>query len=283
LSKSQEKEMGLLDGKCAVIIGAAEKGNMGQAIARRFREEGAVVTVASRRGDQCAAFAAQIGGFATSCDLTKRDDSLALAEFAVAKMGKIDIAINSTGVALGGPFVTFPEKDLDTLIALQFKGSFFFLQAMVGAMMKRGGAIIQISSAVAQPGTTVDGGYDAYMGTKAGIDHVVRAVANQFGKYNIRVNTISAGHTDTPMHDKNFGGQQIPDWMKRAFAAEYPLGRYGTCDDIAEAAVWLSRDQCFMTGQALQVNGGLTLRRNPLQHDLDRAEREWNAQSNQSS
>ena len=62
--------------------------------------------------------------------------------------------------------------------------------------------------------------------------------------------------------------------MKAAFAAEYPLGRYGTCDDIAEASVWLARDQCFMTGQVLQVNGGLTLRRNPLSADLQRAERE---------
>jgi NAD(P)-dependent dehydrogenase (short-subunit alcohol dehydrogenase family) len=55
------------------------------------------------------------------------------------------------------------------------------------------------------------------------------------------------------------------------------MGRYGTCEDIAEAACWLARDECFMTGQALQVNGGLTLRRNPLTADLERAEREWRA------
>ncbi len=66
-------------------------------------------------------------------------------------------------------------------------------------------------------------------------------------------------------------------WMKQVFADATPLGRYGTSEDIAEAAVWLSRDQCFMTGQALQVNGGLTLRRNPLKGDLERAEREWQA------
>lgn len=267
--------MGLLEGKAAIVIGAAEKGNMGQAIARRYRDEGAQVTVASRRGEACAEFAREIGGHATSCDLTRREDLFALAEFSKQRMGHVDIAVNSTGIALGGPFLEFPEQDLDTVIALQFKGSFFFLQAMVAAMIGRGGAIIQISSAVAQPSTTVDGGYEAYMGTKAGIDHVVRAVANQFGRENIRVNTISAGHTDTPMHHGNFGGGDIPEWMKAAFVAEYPLGRYGTCEDIAEAAVWLARDQCFMTGQALQVNGGLTLRRNPLRTDLERAQREW--------
>lgn len=269
--------MGLLEGKTAVIIGASEPGNMGQAIARRYRDEGVTVLVASRNGAKSEAFANEISGHWAACDLTVRDDVFALAETARAKLGKVDIAVNSTGVALGGPFLDFPEKDLDALIGLQFKGSFFFLQAFAGAMIDHGGAIIQISSAVAQPGTTVDGGYDAYMGTKAGIDHVVRAVANQYGKYNIRVNTISAGHTDTPMHHDNFGGGDIPQWMKTVFAAAYPLGRYGTCDDIAEAAVWLARDQCFMTGQALQVNGGLTLRRNPLAEDLERAEREWNA------
>jgi NAD(P)-dependent dehydrogenase (short-subunit alcohol dehydrogenase family) len=266
--------MGLLEGKTAVIVGAAEKGNMGQAIARRFRAEGVSIVVASRRADASAAFAKEIGGVSTRCDLTHRNDVFALAQFAKAKLGRIDIAVNSTGVALGGDFLEFGETDLDKMIALQFKGSFMFLQAMVGAMSEHGGSIIQISSAVAQPSCTVDGGYEAYMGTKAGIDHVVRAVANQYGKYGIRVNSIAAGHTDTPMHHANFGGSDIPPWMKAAFAAEYPLGRYGTCDDIAEAAVWLAREQCFMTGQVLQVNGGLTLRRNPLRADLERAERE---------
>jgi NAD(P)-dependent dehydrogenase (short-subunit alcohol dehydrogenase family) len=266
--------MGLLEGKTAVIIGAADKGNMGQAIARRFRDEGAAVLVASRREDASAAFAKEIGGHATRCDLTRRSDVFALAKTAKQKLGKIDIAVNSTGVALGGDFLEFGEADLDTMIALQFKGSFFFLQAMVAAMHDRGGSIIQITSAVAQPSCTVDGGYEAYMGTKAGIDHVVRAVANQYGKRGIRVNSIAAGHTDTPMHHPNFGGTDIPPWMKATFAAEYPLGRYGTCEDIAEACVWLARDQCFMTGQVVQINGGLTLRRNPLRADLERAERE---------
>ncbi|GAB4142282.1 MAG: 3-oxoacyl-[acyl-carrier-protein] reductase [Sphingomonadales bacterium] len=267
--------MGLLEGKCAVIIGAAEEGNMGQAMARRYRDEGAQVMVASRRGDKLAAFAKDIGGHAQVCDLTKRDDVFALARAAKEKMGRVDIAINSTGIAFGGPFVEFDEASLDTMIALQFKGAYFFLQAFVDAMMETGGSIIQISSAVAQPGTTVEGGYEAYMGTKAGIDQVVCALANQYGKYNIRVNSIAAGHTDTPMHHGNFGGGDIPEWMKQAFAECYPLGRYGTCDDIAEAAVWLARDQCFMTGQLVQINGGLTLRRNPLMADLERHERAW--------
>lgn len=261
-------------GKTAVVIGAAEPGNMGQAIVRRLTDEGAKVVVSSRRGDLLEQFASEIGGLAKTCDITRRKDVFALADFAKEQTGRVDIAVNATGLALGGPFLEFGEDDLDRLIALQFKGSFFFLQAMAAAMLGRGGSIIQISSGVAQPNCTVEGGYEAYMGTKAGIDHVVRAVANQFGKYGIRVNSIAAGHTDTPMHHKAFGGD-IPDWMKKAFAECYPLGRYGTSEDIAAGVAWLASDECFMTGDVLQVNGGLTLRRNPLSKDLERAEREW--------
>jgi NAD(P)-dependent dehydrogenase (short-subunit alcohol dehydrogenase family) len=260
--------MGRLQDKVAIVIGAAGKGNMGQAIARRFRQEGAQVVVTSRRGADLEVFAREIDCLWTVCDLTKKADVFALAKFTKEKLGRVDIAVNSTGIAVGGPFTEFSEEDLDKLIALQFKGSFFFLQAMVDAM-DQGGSIIQISSATAQPTGTV-ASYEAYMGTKAGIDHVVRAVANFHGRQGIRVNTISVGHTDTPM-------QKVPlqDWRKAAYADATPLGRYGTCEDVAAACAWLASDECFMTGQALQVNGGLTLRRNPLAEDIERYEREW--------
>ena len=260
--------MGQLEGKTAVVIGATSDGNMGQAIARRFLDEGAQVLVSGRRADKLEAFASKNGCLAEPCDLTSREDVFRLAATARERMGRIDVAVNSTGVALGGPFLEFGEEDLDRMIALQFKGAFFFLQAMVGAM-GQGGSIIQISSAVAQPSTTV-ANYEAYMGTKAGIDQVVRAVANYFGDRGIRVNTIAAGHTDTPMQKV-----PLPDWKKAAYRDASPLGRYGTCDDIAAAAAWLAADECFMTGHTLQVNGGLTLRRNPLPSDLARYEREW--------
>ena len=269
--------MGQLEGKRAVIIGASMAGNIGQVMAKRFRDEGAEVLVASRKADASAEFAESIGGYSTACDITQRDQVFALAQFAKDRLGGVDIAVNSSGLAIGGPFVEFSEADLDTLIGLQFKGSYFFLQAMVAAMLDKpqpGGSIIQISSAVAHRSTTVDLGFDAYMGTKAGIDHVVRCVANQFGRQGIRANSIAMGHTDTPMHHDAYQGD-IPDWMKAAFADATPMGRYGTCDDVAAAAVWLACDECFMTGDSLQVNGGLTLRRNPLQADLDRYEREW--------
>jgi NAD(P)-dependent dehydrogenase (short-subunit alcohol dehydrogenase family) len=102
------------------------------------------------------------------------------------------------------------------------------------------------------------------MGAKAGADHVIRCVANEFGVRGIRANSISPGLTDTPM---TAGAKQTPG-VYEAFASAYPLGRIGTSADIAAAAVWLASDECFMTGQNLQVNGGLTLRRNPTREEI---------------
>ena len=144
--------------------------------------------------------------------------------------------------------------------ALQFIGPFYFFQAMIGAMTQ-GGSIIRISSATA---TIMLNDHAAYMGAKAGTDHVIRCVANEFGERGIRANSISPGLTDTPM---TAGAKQTPGVFE-AFAAAYPLGRVGTSDDIAAAAVWLASDECFMTGQNLQVNGGLTLRRNPNRDEI---------------
>jgi NAD(P)-dependent dehydrogenase (short-subunit alcohol dehydrogenase family) len=147
---------------------------------------------------------------------------------------------------------------------LQFKGPFFFFQAMIEAMDK-GGSIIQISSATA---TIMLNDHAAYMGTKAGTDHVIRCVANEFGVRGIRANSISPGLTETPMTGGNLNA--VPGLLD-AFVPCYPLGRIGTPDDIAAAAVWLASDECFLTGQNLQVNGGLTLRRNPSRQEIREA------------
>jgi NAD(P)-dependent dehydrogenase (short-subunit alcohol dehydrogenase family) len=138
-----------------------------------------------------------------------------------------------------------------------------FCQAMIEAMTQ-GGSIIQISSATAK---IMLENHAAYMGTKAGVDHVIRCVANEFGTRGIRANSISPGLTDTPM---NADAKQVPGLFE-SFVSGYPLGRIGTSEDIAAAAVFLASDECFMTGENLQVNGGLTLRKNPSGAEMEAA------------
>jgi len=255
--------MGALEGRTAVVLGAAGAGNMGQTIARRLAAEGAQVLAAGRNADSLAALADEIGGRHATCDITRGADTEALAQAALDWTGRLDIAVNATGWGLLKPFLDTTEDELRRMAELQFTGPFQWLQATVAAMVQagRGGSIIQISSATA---TIMLNDHAAYMGTKAGLDHVIRCVANEFGAAGVRANSISPGITATPMTAE---AQSTPGLFD-AFRSAYPLGRVGTSDDIAAAAVWLASDECFMTGQNLQVNGGLTLRRNPSRDEI---------------
>ena len=260
--------MGRLHGKRAVILGASSPDNMGQHIARRFIEEGAHVLVSGRKEEVLVDFAAGHDCAWAACDLTDQASVEALAGAATEQLGGIDIAINATGWGLLKPFLETTHEELMAMTMLQYVGPFHFYQAMLRPMMRcnggQGGSIIQISSATA---TIMLNDHAAYMGTKAGADHVIRCIAHEFGCEGVRANSISPGLTDTPM---TADAKQVPGLFD-AFLAGYPLGRIGTSDDIAAAAVFLASDECFMTGENLQVNGGLTLRRNPMNSEIEAA------------
>jgi 2-hydroxycyclohexanecarboxyl-CoA dehydrogenase len=254
--------MGRIEGKVAVILGAAGQGNMGQTIARRFASEGATVVVAGRHEASLRALAGELRGMHVVCDITKRAEVASLAESVRQRHGRIDIALNCTGWAPMTKLLEVKEEELDKLSALQFKGVYFFLQSMVAEMAAHGGgSIIQMSSASAY---ALLYNHAAYIATKSAGDALVRCFANEFGAKGIRVNSIAPGLTGSPMtsHEMSLPG------LQEAFVKEYPLGRIGTSDDIANAALWLGSDESFVTGQVLQINGGLTLRRNPTPREI---------------
>jgi len=260
--------MGRLYGKVALVIGAANRDNMGQVIARRFAAEGASVIVAGRKMDELERLASELGGAALRVDMTSRADLDAAAEFAKNRYGGLDIALNATGWGLLTGFLETTEAEFDAMSELQFKGPFLFLQAMISVMDTRrggrGGSIVQISSATS---TIMLNDHAAYMGAKAGTDHLIRVAAHEFGEGGIRANSISPGLTVTPMTQ----GHVYMPGLTECFLKGYPLGRIGSSEDIAAAAVYLASDECFMTGENLQVNGGLTLRRNPSREELAQA------------
>jgi NAD(P)-dependent dehydrogenase (short-subunit alcohol dehydrogenase family) len=249
-----------LKDKVALVFGAAGRDNMAQVIAHRLAHEGCRLVVVGRHEEELKRLADELGGAYALADITSKAEVDAAADLAIARFGRIDIGVNATGWGLLKPTHETTEADLDRMLGIQFKGPFFFIQAMLRTMA-RGGSIIQISSATA---TIMLDQHAAYMGTKAGIDHVIRTVANEYGAQGIRANSISPGLTETPMAGGTF---EIPELL-HSFEREYPLGRVGTKEDIAAAVVWLASDECFMTGQNLQVNGGLTLRRNPSLSEL---------------
>ncbi len=255
--------MGRINGKVAVVLGAGGEGNMGQVIARRFAGEGARVLVAGRAHAKLRALAQELGGDSYVCDITRSADVAALARHAVERFGSLNIAVNCTGWAPMTRLLDVNEEELDKLCALQFKGVYFFLQSMIAQMANcGGGSIIQMSSASAY---ALLYNHAAYIATKSAGDALVRCFANEFGAKGVRVNSIAPGLTPSPMTAHEMG---LPG-LQEAFLKEYPLGRIGTAMDIANAALWLAGEESFITGQVLQINGGLTLRRNPTPREIN--------------
>ncbi len=255
---------GRLAGKTAVVVGAAGEGNIGQAIARRFAAEGAVVVVAGRRQAPLAALAAEIGGHFALADIRHRAEVEALRDTALGQLGgRVDILVNCAGVAPLTPLEKVSEEELELLSALQFKGVHHLLQAFVPVMAAHGGgAILQVSSATTD---RIIDDHAAYIATKAAGDALIRCIAYQYGKYGIRANSLVPGLTLSPMTSGVFAA--VPGF-EAAFAREYPLGRIGTAEDVAAAAVFAASDECFMTGEAFHVSGGLRLRRNPTAAEI---------------
>ena len=243
------------ENKVAVVLGASDAKSMGGVIAARLAQEGARVVVAARRMDRVEALAAEIGGRAISCDITSESDVAALGEFAIETFGAIDIAVNCVGEAVLGHIAETDEAALRRATDLHFIGPFFFIKQMA-SHMKEAGSIVTLSSITA---TLTFHNHAAYMGAKAGTDHIVRIAALEYGAQGIKVNSVSPGFTETPMTT----GFLAMDGIREAFEAEIPLGRLNTAEDVAAAVLWLSSDEAFLTGQNLHPSGGNTLRRLP--------------------
>lgn len=244
-----------------MVLGAAP-GNIGATIAMRFMAAGALVAIAGRRADATEALASAIGATALVCDITDLSSIEPMVVGAAEQLGGIDIGVNSTGWGLLKPFLETDENDLRHMADIQFVGPFRFFQALVREM-RNGGSIIQISSVTA---TIMMENHAAYMGTKAGMDHIIRCIANEFGSCGIRANSIAPGGTaDAPMS----GGGLLSPAIRALYEREIPLKRPGVSNDVADAAVWLASDEAgFVTGQTIHVSGGQTLRRNPSLAEL---------------
>ncbi len=263
-----------LSNKSVVILGAASAGNMAQVIAERFAEEGAKVLVSGRSEDVLSEFAKKIDGSYGLCDVTDHQQLASLAKQAREEFGSVDVAINATGWGLAKALHEVEDDELDTMVSIQFKGVHYFLAEFVKVMMeneKPGGSLINVSSATTH---ALINNYASYIATKAGSEALIRCVANDYGQYGIRANSISPAFTRTPMTEASFSVPGLVD----TFLARNPLGRLTTSEDIAAAAVWLASDQAFITGENLQINGGLTLRGNPQAADIQKAIMEASAQ-----
>ena len=239
--------MDQLNGRVALVTGASR--GIGRAIALALAEAGADIVVNYRtRSDDAAQVESQIVQMGRRCLAIAADISMSaevqrLVRAAEAGIGPVDILINNAGIARPQAIEAITEQDWDELIDVNLKSCFLVTQAVLGGMRARKwGRIVNLSSVAAQVGGVVGPHYAA---SKAGMLGLTRYYASHLAKEGIRVNAIAPALIETEMVAANPNAR--PDRI--------PIGRFGTCEEVAEAAVMLVRNG-YITGQTINVNGG---------------------------
>ncbi len=247
--------MSKLNNKVAVVTGGSS--GIGLAAAKRFVEEGAYVFIMGRRADELAKAKAVIGKNVTTVqgDVAKLEDLDRLYAAVKAEKGALDIVVASAGFVerMAGEQVT-PEH-FDKTFGTNARGAYFTVQKAV-PLMRKGGSIVLVSSALHLKGLPEHGTYAA---TKAALRSFVRTWAAELKDRGIRVNNLSPGAIDTPIIAGQFKTAGEADAAKAFFASITPLGRIGQSDEMAKAILFLaSDDSSYSTGIDLVADGGIT-------------------------
>ena len=246
-----------LSGRIAIVTGGNQ--GIGFGIAQGLAGAGATVVIANRRaaeGQKAAESLRQEGykAIAIPTDVSQKASIAAMVKEVLKQFRKIDILVNNAGVIIRKPLEDFEEEEWDTIHNTNLRGLFFCCQLVGREMIKRKkGKIINISSILSQ---ITQSGRGVYATAKAGVSHLTRCLAMEWGKYNINVNAIGPGLTITPINEKYF--KDNPDDLKKILEG-IPIGREAYPRDYAGAAVFLASDASdYMTGQTLLVDGGIT-------------------------
>lgn len=238
-----------LKDKVAIVTGGAS--GIGKAMCKALAAEGANVVVVDLDGEKGKAAAQEIGGKSISlqADVTSSASMNKMAEEVDRQFRRIDILVNNVGVRITKPFLDHTDADWNTMIQTNLTGPFLCSRAVVPFMKRAGkGRVINtasIASFVGRPNRV------AYVSAKAGLLGMTRAMAIDLGPMGITCNAIAPGSINSPMNATQAADAEH-DWGK-----ETPMGRWGTAEDIANAAVFLALDESsYITGAELKVDGG---------------------------
>lgn len=246
--------MGLLDGKVALITGAAR--GIGKAIALKFASEGAdiaftdlVINEAAENtlkeiedlGVKAKAYASNAADYEQTHEVVKE----ILAEF-----GHIDILVNNAGITKDGLMMRMSEQQWDAVLTVNLKSAFNFIHACTPIMAKqRGGSIINMSSVV---GVSGNAGQCNYSASKAGLIGLAKSIAKEMGPRGIRANCIAPGFIITDMTNA------LPENVRVEWAKQIPLRRGGTPEDVANVALFLASDLSgYVSGQVIHCCGAM--------------------------
>lgn len=237
-----------LEDKVALITGAAQ--GIGKAIASAFAKEGAKVIVCDINLELAIQTANEVKGLGLRMDVADLAEVESGVKKAVEQLGKIDILVNNAGINKDALLVRMKKEDWDAVINVNLTGVFNLCKVIAPLMMKqRYGKIINIASIVGEMGNV---GQANYAASKAGVIGFTKTLARELAPRGITVNAIAPGFIQTAMTDK------IPEDVKKKMLEQIPLAKFGQPEDVAAAAVFLaSSDAEYITGQVINVNGGM--------------------------
>ena len=242
-----------LKDKIALVTGGAR--GIGLAVARAYAREGATVVIADMNFEGATASAADIAKagartLAVAVNVADQASVQAMIAAVLKAFGRIDILMNNAGVGGNTPFLETSLEDWNRIVSINLTGAFLVAQGVAREMVKTGGGkIVNIASLSGQRGAN---GRAAYGSAKAGLELLTKVMAVELARHNINVNNIAPGAIETEMakfaHDKA---------TRAAYNYLIPMTRYGTPEEIADAAVFLCSDEArYIQGHTLNVDGG---------------------------
>lgn len=244
--------MGRLNDRVAIVTGASR--GIGRGIALEMAREGAKVVINYRSSEaQARELADEIAAFEGDSMLVQADvgnsqEARDMVRRVFEQWGRIDVLVNNAGITSDKTLKKMGDEDWQKVINANLGSVFYCTSAVMPIMVNQNfGRIINISSMNGQVGQVGQANYSA---SKGGIIAFTRTVALELARFNVTVNTICPGWTLTDM----FAG--VPDTIQDQIKGRIPLGRFGTAQDIAKAAVFLATDGDYITGEQLNVNGG---------------------------
>ena len=259
---TKHKLMGLVDGKVALVTGAAN--GIGRGIALRLATEGALVGLLDKDEKACHRVAAAVneqGGraVALTVDVSSACGVRTAVQELVRRLGLPNILVHAAGIMPTGTIEDTSEEDWDRVYAINVKGAFLVCREIVPLMRKAGnGSIILIASIT---GVTGLPGLAAYSGTKGALISLARAMAIDHASSNIRVNSVSPGTIDSPMLHDFVAQQRDPVRTRKAFDAAQPRGRVGTIEEVANVVVFLASEQAsLVSGANICVDGAMSVK-----------------------
>jgi len=240
-------------GKVAIVTGASR--GIGRSIALSLAAEGARIVAVDMVPEGVEALAAEIKAMAGEAiavqgNVTVAADAERMIDAAVAAFGRVDILVNNAGITRDALLLRMKDEDWDAVLTVNLKGAFLCSRAAAKVMSKqRYGRIINIASIVGQMGNA---GQANYCASKAGLLGLTKSNARELAKRNVTVNAVAPGFIATDMTEA------LPEKVKLELAAQIPMERLGSADDIANAVLFLAAERsAYITGQVLGVNGGM--------------------------